>query len=40
MNMKNKKINLDEKYFFMLLSESSLKKTWNNEHDNEWDDVL
>ena len=40
MNMKNKKINLDEKYFFMLLSESSLKKTWNNECDNKWDDVL
>ena len=42
--MNNKKIiikpvRLDEKHLFLLLSESSLKKTWNNKYDERWDDV-
>ena len=35
-----KPIKLDEKHILMLLSESSLKKTWNNRYDERWDDVL
>ncbi len=35
-----KPIKLDEKHLFMLLSEKSLKKTWDNTYDDRWDDVL
>ncbi len=35
-----KPIKLDEKHLFMLLSEKSLKKTWDNSYDDRWDDVL
>ncbi|MEK6861231.1 MAG: AbrB/MazE/SpoVT family DNA-binding domain-containing protein [Nanoarchaeota archaeon] len=35
-----KPVKLDEKHLFMLLSELSLKKTWNNKYDERWDDVL
>ena len=35
-----KPIILDERHFGMLLSESSLKKTWDNPYDQRWDDVL
>ena len=35
-----KPIKLDEKHFLMLLSESSLKKVWDNKYDERWDDVL
>ncbi len=35
-----KPIRLDEKHIFMLLSETSLKKTWDNKYDERWDDVL
>ena len=35
-----KPVKLDEKHMLMLLSESSLKKTWNNPYDERWDDVL
>ncbi len=31
---------LDEKYVFMLLSESSLKKVWDNAYDEMWDELL
>lgn len=34
-----KPITLQDKHLFMLLSESSLKKTWNNKYDSRWDDV-
>ena len=39
---KDKKIQgkINEKHLLMLLSESSLKKTWNNKYDERWDDVL
>ncbi len=30
----------EEKYIFMLISESSLKKTWDNPYDEQWDDLL
>ncbi|MBI2541882.1 AbrB/MazE/SpoVT family DNA-binding domain-containing protein [Candidatus Woesearchaeota archaeon] len=33
-------VKLDEKHLFMLLSETSLKKTWDNPYDERWDDVL
>ena len=33
-------INIDEKYAWMLLSEGSLKKVWDNPYDQRWDDVL
>ncbi|MBI2136040.1 AbrB/MazE/SpoVT family DNA-binding domain-containing protein [Candidatus Woesearchaeota archaeon] len=33
-------VKLDEKHLMMLLSESSLKKVWNNKYDERWDDVL
>ncbi len=35
-----KPITLDEKHLLMLLSESSLKKVWDNKYDRRWDDVL
>ena len=35
-----KPVKLDEKHILMLLSESSLKKTWDNPYDERWDDVL
>ena len=35
-----KPIKLDEKHILMLLSETSLKKTWDNKYDERWDDVL
>ncbi len=35
-----KPIKINEKHLLMLLSESSLKKTWNNKYDERWDDVL
>ena len=33
-------INLDENYAWMLLSEESLKKVWDNPFDKRWDDVF
>ncbi len=35
-----KPIKLDEDHILMLLSESSLKKLWDNDYDRRWDDVL
>ena len=35
-----KPLRLDEKHLLMLLSETSLKKTWQNPYDERWDDVL
>ena len=35
-----KPVNLDEKNILLLLSETSLKKTWDNSYDERWDDVL
>ena len=35
-----KPVKLDEKHFLMLLSETSLKKTWDNPFDERWDDVF
>jgi len=35
-----KPIKLNEKHLLMLLSETSLKKTWDNPYDERWDDVL
>ena len=35
-----KPVKLDEKHLFMLLSETSLKKAWDNPYDERWDDVL
>ena len=35
-----KPVKLNEKHILMLLSESSLKKTWQNPYDERWDDVL
>ena len=35
-----KPIKVDERHLLMLLSETSLKKTWNNKYDERWDDVL
>lgn len=31
---------VDEKHLLMLLSESSLKKVWDNPYDEQWDDVF
>ncbi|HLC32392.1 MAG TPA: AbrB/MazE/SpoVT family DNA-binding domain-containing protein [Candidatus Nanoarchaeia archaeon] len=31
---------LTEKHLYMLLSEESLKKTWDNTYDERWDEVL
>ncbi len=39
-NISIKPIRLDERHLLMLLSESSLKKTWKNKYDERWDDVL
>jgi AbrB family looped-hinge helix DNA binding protein len=33
-------VQLNETQMLMLLSESSLKKTWDNKYDERWDDVL
>ena len=35
-----KPMKLEEKHMLMLLSETSLKKTWQNPYDERWDDVL
>lgn len=35
-----KPITLDERHFLMLLSESCLRKTWDNKYDERWDDVF
>jgi len=35
-----KPMKLDEKHILMLLSETSLKKVWDNKYDRRWDDVL
>lgn len=35
-----KPVKLDEKHILMLLSETSLTKTWDNPYDERWDDVL
>ncbi len=35
-----KPIKMDDKMMLMLLSEASLKKTWNNKFDDRWDDVF
>lgn len=35
-----KPVKLNEKHLLMLLSESSLRKTWDNPYDERWDDVL
>ena len=35
-----KPVKISEKHLLMLLSETSLKKTWNNPYDDRWDDVL
>ncbi len=32
-------IMLDDKHLFMLASEESLKKIWDNSYDERWDDV-
>lgn len=35
-----KPIKLTETELFMLASEESLKKTWDNKYDSKWDEVL
>ncbi len=35
-----KPIQLSETQMLMLLSESSLKKTWDNKYDERWDDAF
>ena len=35
-----KPVKLDEKHILMLLSETSLKKIWDNHYDERWDDVF
>ena len=35
-----KPIKLNETQMLMLLSESSLRKTWDNKYDERWDDVF
>lgn len=35
-----KPVKMSEKHLLMLLSETSLKKTWQNPYDERWDDVL
>ncbi|MBS3168686.1 AbrB/MazE/SpoVT family DNA-binding domain-containing protein [Candidatus Woesearchaeota archaeon] len=36
-----KPIKIDEEdYFWLLSGENSLNKTWDNEYDKRWDDVL
>lgn len=39
-NIAIKPIRIEENHISMLLSETSLKKTWNNKYDERWDDVL
>lgn len=35
-----KPIKIDDIHVFMLVSEMSLKKTWENKYDERWDDIL
>ena len=35
-----KPVKMSEKHLLMLLSETSLKKIWDNPYDERWDDVL
>ena len=35
-----KPVKLDEKHILMILSETSLKKIWDNPYDERWDDLL
>ena len=35
-----KPVKLEDKHLMLLLSESSLKKVWDNTYDERWDDVL
>jgi len=35
-----KPVKMSEKHLLMLLSETSLKKTWQNPYDERWDDLL
>lgn len=35
-----KPIKIDEKHAWILLSEASMKKVWQNPYDERWDDVL
>lgn len=35
-----KPVKMSEKHLLMLLSETSLKKTWDNPYDERWDDVF
>lgn len=35
-----KPVKMSENYLLMLLSETSLRKTWDNPYDERWDDVL
>ena len=35
-----KPVKLNEKHILMLLSETSLKSTWDNPYDERWDDVF
>ena len=35
-----KKIELNEDNLWMLIGEESLKKTWDNLYDKQWDEVL
>ena len=35
-----KPVKVSEKHLLMLLSEMSMKKTWQNPYDERWDDVL
>lgn len=35
-----KPMKLDEDHLLMLLGETSLKKTWDNQYDQQWDEVL
>ena len=40
MNKITNETDKEEKCFFMLLSESSLKKTWDNKYDDKWNDFF
>jgi hypothetical protein len=33
-------IDKEEKHLLMLLSETSLKKTWDNSYDSQWDNIF
>ena len=35
-----KPVKMDDKHLFKLLSETALKKVWDNPYDERWDDVL